>query len=281
MASSYDGRFADAEFGSHTHDHEHEPPSPSAGRHVPAANSSSSRVSRRTPATGRSASRSRVGGNNNNTRSHNAASFRQTDDDEKSREQLLSELSDERARHHATTLQLHSLKGMYEQLLRERGEEKFGSRRVTLLKAQNMQMERQLSLLSEGTDARRAGLHELATIVSGLEGCVREVQGAPADAAPHGEGPALPAAVTKGQRKLRGLELGIEAAKQRVRRPQTQLLLCVLYVGPSLFLYDAHCSFVALVPPACLSAACSYLSTGVQRCTTLRRRSASWLQKRP
>ena len=100
---------------------------------------------------------------------------------------------------------------MYEQLLHERGEEKFGARRVTLLKAQNMQMERQLSLLSEGTDTRRAALHELATVVTGLEASVRDAQQAEATSA------ATSAAVgAKAQRKLVNLEHSLEAAKQRV-----------------------------------------------------------------
>lgn len=56
-----------------------------------------------------------------------------------------AQLDAERSRHNATAVQLEQLSATYEQLLRERGEEKFGARRVTLLKAQNMQMERQVS----------------------------------------------------------------------------------------------------------------------------------------
>jgi hypothetical protein len=148
------------------------------------------------------------------SRSRHATAAAAVDDQDKSREQLLAELSEERMRHDATAQQLHSFKGMYEQLLRERGEEKFGARRLTLLKAQNMQMERQLSILADGIDTRRAALHELGTIVTGLEGSVRDA--AVADAA--GTPSAPSGGVQKTARRLTQLEHSVEAAKQRLSK---------------------------------------------------------------
>jgi hypothetical protein len=63
----------------------------------------------------------------------------------------------------------------------------------------------QLSILSEGVDTRRACLHEISTIVTGLEGSIRD------------ENEGTGTSTTKGQRKLTQLEHSIQAAKQRVR----------------------------------------------------------------
>jgi hypothetical protein len=123
IGESFDGRFAAVEFGAQS------PVSRSAGR---AAQSTSASISARAPR------RTAAVPSRQSTTGHSL------DDSEKSRDQLLSALADERARHHATALQLQTINGMYQQLLTEQGEEKLGTRRVTLLKAQNMQMERQV-----------------------------------------------------------------------------------------------------------------------------------------
>lgn len=208
--STFDGRFAEEEF------------SPLAAAAAAAAAAGSS--SRPPHQQQRSAPGSSRGGAPS-SRDRLAAGRKKSTvlpDDQLTADELRAELRAERARHHATALQLQSLTGMYEQLLTERGEEKFGARRVTLLKAQNMQQERQLALLSEGIDARRTALAEIATIASGLEHAVSaSTSGAPPEPNTH------EAATThKAQKRLAHLEQSLEAARQRVRQTDAMASSC-------------------------------------------------------
>ena len=238
-SSSFDGRFADEEFGS--------APAPArSGRSTAAAPPSSrSMPGNRRPATSSSSS--------------------SVSDADKNREELLAELQAERARHSATSAQLHSVRGMFDQLLRERGEEQFGARRVTLLKAQNLQMERQISLLSASSESRRQALHEIGTVVGGLADSVHEAQQHDGDSVAVGP---------KTSRRLAQLERSIEAAQQRVSRwthtPRCRLCACPACSHRSSL--SVCCRLVLALHP------CSCLVSIVLSCSSLRVRSASSLR---
>ncbi|XP_028850861.1 uncharacterized protein LOC114798984 [Denticeps clupeoides] len=64
--------------------------------------------------------------------------------------------------------QLEQLREQYQQLLQEGGEEKFEERRVNLLKAQVMQLERQVVLLSEGLSSHVCRSQEVENVLDSL-----------------------------------------------------------------------------------------------------------------
>jgi hypothetical protein len=178
-ASVYDGRFAEEEFND-WQQRQHEQPQqphrkPPARR--PAAASKPQCVSTRSKPSG-------------------------IPDDQKTKEELKNELLSERVAHEVTAAQLANYKTLYENLIRDETESKFATRRTMLIKAQSLQLERQLTMLAETTDTKREALAELGTIVSGLENAAASDSSDP----------------SKAHRKLGALSSALEAAKARLDR---------------------------------------------------------------
>jgi hypothetical protein len=89
-------------------------------------------------------------------------------DELKSRDELLFELQ-------ALRTHYSELNSVYSQLIGENSREKHNSRRVNLLKAQNMQLERQVLLLTDAVNSRATILQETQGLLLNLQGNLQDV----------------------------------------------------------------------------------------------------------